>query len=135
MRVCVSAAGSRPTSQVDSRFGRAPWFLLYDTGSQTWEAVANPADCSALQGAGIQAARTISGLGATAVITGHCGPKPYRALSGAGIKVYIGGGRTVEEALRAFERGELPALREPSQPQCAARSGFLPQVTAGLPRG
>jgi predicted Fe-Mo cluster-binding NifX family protein len=34
MKVAVSAAGSKPASQVDARFGRAPWFLLYDTQSQ-----------------------------------------------------------------------------------------------------
>ena len=109
MNVAITATGSKPTSDVDSRFGRAPWVLVYDTESKSWEPH-EVTSATAARGAGIQAAENISRLGATVLITGACGPNAFQTLSAAGIKIYAGGGRTVEEAVRDFERGQLHEL-------------------------
>ena len=45
--------------------------------------------------------------GAKALVTGHCGPKAFRVLSVAGIKVYTIDAVTVEEALERFRTGKL----------------------------
>jgi predicted Fe-Mo cluster-binding NifX family protein len=41
------------------------------------------------------------------VVTGHCGPKAFRVLSAAGVKVYNTDAPTVAEALDRFRAGKL----------------------------
>jgi len=95
---------------VDPRFGRAAQFIIYDTETGSFEAVSNAQGINASQGAGIQAAETVSNLGATALITGHCGPQASRTLQAAGIAVYSGAdGLTVGQALDKFKDGQLEA--------------------------
>jgi len=55
----------------------------------------------------VQAAQTAAGLGADCLLTGHCGPKAFRALQAAGMQVYTGAAGTVAEAIAALEQGRL----------------------------
>jgi len=107
MKVLITAQGNSPESEVDPRFGRARSFLVYDTETDTYTSVSNAQNVQAPQGAGIQAGRTAAGTGAQAVLTGNCGPKAFRVLQEAGIRVYVGVKGTVRETLEAFRRGEL----------------------------
>ena len=100
---------------IDLHFGRAKHFILADTATGDAQAHDNTPNLQARQGAGVQAAETVAGLGAAAVITGSVGPKAYRALQAAGIKIAL-----VEavcpgtEALRRFMDNELPVLDKPN---------------------
>jgi predicted Fe-Mo cluster-binding NifX family protein len=40
-------------------------------------------------------------------VTGHCGPKAFRVLLAAGIKVYATGAPTVAAALELYRSGKL----------------------------
>ena len=42
MKVCITAQGATPDAKVEERFGRAPYFMLMDSGTESFEAVANP---------------------------------------------------------------------------------------------
>jgi len=107
MRIAVSAKGADLDSPVDERFGRARGFMLVD--GETWasEHIPNTRNLEAAQGAGIQAARLVAGKGAEVVVTGHVGPKAFRTLTAAGIKVVAGASGTVREAVEAFVSGKL----------------------------
>jgi predicted Fe-Mo cluster-binding NifX family protein len=60
------------------------------------------------QGAGIQAGRNVVELGVQAVITGNVGPKAFRVLQTAGIKMLLcPDGITIEEAVECLKRGDL----------------------------
>ncbi len=107
MKIAVSCAGADPDSKMDSRFGRALCFLVMDMESRKYELVENSQNLSAAQGAGIQAAMTVARSGANAVISGNCGPKAFKVLREAGIKVYNCEAKTVGEALTMFESGIL----------------------------
>lgn len=107
MKVAVSAQGQELSSQVDPRFGRCSWFVVYDTDSGHYQAVSNGQNLNARQGAGIQAAENASRQGVKAVITGHCGPKAFRVLQSAGVKVFYGSGGTVGEVLERMQKGLL----------------------------
>lgn len=112
-RVVVTAAGEREDSPVDPRFGRAPRLLLVDVASGRVErAVANDEGVAAVQGAGIRAAEAVAALGAEALLTGHCGPKAFRALQAAGVKVFTGAAGTVAEAVAALREGRLTPADE-----------------------
>lgn len=107
MKVIVTASGTTLDSPVDPRFGRARQFLVIDTETKACEAHDNAQNLNAAQGAGIQAAETVVRLGAEAVISGHCGPKAFRVLSAAGIRVFTTQAGTAAEAIDLLREGKL----------------------------
>jgi predicted Fe-Mo cluster-binding NifX family protein len=113
MRIAISCKGRTLAAEVDPRFGRAAAFLFVDTESGATEAIDNRQNLEAAQGAGIQAARLVAERGTEVVITGHCGPKAFRALTAARIKVIVGVDGTVTEALKEFCEGRLEPAGTP----------------------
>ena len=107
MKVAVTAKGDTPDAQVDPRFGRARKFIIMDTENENFEVVDNQQNLNAAQGAGIQAAQAVSAASAGAVITGHCGPKAFRALRAAKIDVFTGAAGVVKDVFERFRKGEL----------------------------
>lgn len=106
-KIAITSLGESLESPVDQRFGRARFFVLYDSQTGAWSAHDNRQNLEAAQGAGVQAARHVMSLGAEAVITGHCGPKAFVALSAADIAVYQEASGSVQDALDAFRAGLL----------------------------
>lgn len=94
-------------STIDSRFGRSPGFLVYDTDTDSTSYHANTQNYSAPQGAGIQSAQNIAEQGVQAIITRNCGPKAYQVLIQAGIQIYLSQDTTVKDAIQKFKKGEL----------------------------
>jgi predicted Fe-Mo cluster-binding NifX family protein len=111
MKIAFAASGETLEAALDSRFGRAAKFIVYDTETDTFEAVDNVQNLNAAQGAGIQAAQTVAQSGAESLVARHCGPKAFRVLSAAGITVYNSGAPTVVAALEAFKAGTLKPAR------------------------
>ena len=107
MKIAVSAKGRTLDDEVDPRFGRASMFLLVDTETGEFEAIENTQNLEAAQGAGIQAASMVAEHGAEAVISGHCGPKAFRTLAAADIKIAVGASGSVREAVDGFVSGAL----------------------------
>lgn len=107
MKVAFSASGESLEAPLDSRFGRAPNFLIYDLDSGLARLVDNGASRASSQGAGIQAADSVVRAGAGAVVTAHCGPKAYQVLHAAGIRVFTCNAATVGEALDQYRAGAL----------------------------
>jgi len=110
MKIAFTTSGDDLGASLESRFGRAPRFLIYDLDNSTYEVIDNSQTMNTAQGAGIQAAETIVHSGATALVTGHCGPKAFKVLSAAGIRVYNVAGCTVGAALEAFRSGQLKTI-------------------------
>jgi predicted Fe-Mo cluster-binding NifX family protein len=107
MKIAFTTSGNSLDAPLDSRFGRAPKFLVYDLENGTFEIVDNEQNLNAAQGAGIQSAETVARLGVKAVITGHCGPKAFRVLTSAGIRILTCEASTVEAALEQYLAGLL----------------------------
>lgn len=107
MKVAVTAQGSGLQSELDPRFGRAGWFVVFDTDTDTHEAIDNTDGVNASSGAGIASGQRVAESGAKAVITGHCGPNAERVLTSAGIRVVERTGGTVEEAIEWFKKEAL----------------------------
>ena len=89
MKIAVSGQGPSPTDPFDSRFGRAPYILVYDTQTEKWLSLDNNENREAQSGAGIGAATKAAQAGAEVVITGHVGPKAEQALQAAGIEIVL----------------------------------------------
>lgn len=107
MKVVFTTSGNDLHAPLDSRFGRAARFLVYDLASETFELFDNQQNMNAAQGAGIQAAEVVARLGGAALVTGHCGPKAFRVLLASGVKIYNTEARTVAEALELYRAGKL----------------------------
>lgn len=107
MKIAVTTSGDNLAASIDSRFGRAAKFLIYDTEAKTFLIIDNTQNLNAVQGAGIQAAQTVAKAGVSGIITGHCGPKAFRVLLAANITVYNTDASTVGEALDLMEKGKL----------------------------
>ena len=107
MKLAFTTNGSDLDAPLDPSFGRAPNFLLHDQEGGMSQVISNQQNLDAAQGAGIQAAQTIVKAGAEALVTGHCGPKAFRVLAAAGVKVYNTDAPTVAEALARFQSGQL----------------------------
>ncbi|MEW6059723.1 MAG: NifB/NifX family molybdenum-iron cluster-binding protein, partial [Actinomycetota bacterium] len=107
MKIAVTAQGETLNDLVDARFGRAKTLLIAD--SETGEAVSHDRSMAldAARGAGIRAAQEVAQLGAGVLITGNVGPNAFRALTAAGISVYLTSDCTAAEALERFRRNEL----------------------------
>lgn len=115
MKVIITTKGPTPDSELDPRFGRAAVFLVYDTQAATFHALDVAATRNLAQGAGIQAAQAVADAGATAVITGHVGPKAFMALERGGIAIHLSSHRTAREALQAFSEGQLARASQPDR--------------------
>jgi len=112
MKIAISAREQTLKSLVDLRFGRCNCFIVVDTATGDYRAVSNNQNLNAAQGAGIQSAEIVSRQGVEAVITGHCGPKAFRTLSAAGIKVFAGAEGTVADTVERFKKGMLTEAEE-----------------------
>ena len=114
MKVVVTSQGTDLTSEVDPRFGRARFFVVFDTDTGDFSSHDNTQNLNALQGAGIQAARSVADLGVEAVVTGNVGPKAFSVLQQANVKVYPGATGTVKDVLEQFQSGQLASASEPN---------------------
>lgn len=110
MKICVTGRGPDLASQVDPRFGRAGFFIIYDD-EETFEVVDNSENKQVSGGAGIQAATTVAEKECDWAVSGHMGPE---ALSVLGCRSQRGHGASgkVSDALRAFREGELEQIEE-----------------------
>ena len=113
MKIVVTSKGPDLDAEVDPRFGRCAQFILFDTDTDEFEAVAND-NISAAGGAGIQAAQFVADKGAEVVLTGNCGPNAYRTLQAAEIEVIIGASGIVRDAVAKYKAGGFAPSDEPN---------------------
>ncbi len=115
MKIVVTAESEGLDARVDPRFGRCSVFVIVDPETMAHESIKNEAT-AINSGAGVSAAQTVVHLGASAVITGSCGPKGYMLLNQAGITVYTGATGTVRSAIEDFKAGKLASASGPNVP-------------------
>ncbi len=92
-------------------FGRAPYFLIYDTESESADFYENAA-ADAQGGAGIKAAQTLIDLGAEATIAFSCGTNAAEVLEAGGVRLYKAEKTSVAENLASLKGGELEDLND-----------------------
>jgi len=112
MKVAITSTGTSLDSNVDPRFGRCAYFIIYDIDNDTFEFIEN-ASRQAMGGAGIQAGQLMASKNVGAVITGNFGPNAFRVLEAAKIKMYSGVSGTVREAIEKYKNGQLTEISTP----------------------
>lgn len=116
MRIAITARGSHPSSEVDESFGRAYWFLLFETQTENYVAVDNTEVRNSQENAGVKAANLLKERNVDVLLTGETGPKAFRSLMEKGIKVFHGASGSVEDTLSAWLKGELLEAEHPNSP-------------------
>lgn len=109
MKIAFTTSGEDLSAPLNSTFGRTPKFLIYDLERGDYTVIDNQQNLNAAQGAGIQSAQTIVKAGAQILVSGHCGPKAFRVLATAGVKVFYTDAATIAEALKQYTSGSLSA--------------------------
>jgi len=107
MKIAITSTGKSLDSAIDSRFGRAKIFIIFDTESENIETIDNTQNLNAARGAGIQSAQNIINAGAEVLITGHCGPKAFQTLTAGDVKVFYASDGTVAEVIEKYKNDEL----------------------------
>ena len=115
-KIAVSCDSPDLDAPVDPRFGRAAGFLIVDPDTLDFSYVDNGSSQVMAQGAGINAAETVFKAGAKVVLTGYVGPKAFRALCAANIRV----GQdleniTVRQAIEKFNAGDVKIATAPNK--------------------
>ncbi|MDD2466329.1 MAG: NifB/NifX family molybdenum-iron cluster-binding protein [Desulfobulbus sp.] len=107
MKVAITSKGVLLDSEVDPRFGRAPYIVVVNTESMDFEALDNSSNVNAFKGAGIQAATMVCEKGAEVLMTGYCGPKAFATLQAGGVKVVDDVTGTVRDAVALIKEGKV----------------------------
>ena len=111
MKIAISSTGKDINSNVDSVFGRCPFFIIAEVEDKKivkTETIRNTS-VEKLSGAGISAAQTVVEKGANVIITGNVGPRALSVLKQFNVKVYSGSG-SIKEALQNFINDKLKKI-------------------------
>ena len=113
MKIAVCTQFNHVQATVDSRFGRAAFFAVYDDAAKEWEFVENSQNLQAAQGAGIQAAQAIIDAEVNVLLASSVGPKAMAALISNGIAVFKAeAGTTLEQVLTEYNSGHLAQMHQ-----------------------
>lgn len=114
MIIAITSTGRDVDSQMDARFGRAKYIMIYDTDNQSFKAHDNNVNLNAAQGAGIQTAQNIIEFGAVVLLTGNCGPKAFKVLEAGGVKTYTAPNSKLSDAIKMYQENKLSLLTNPN---------------------
>lgn len=117
MKVIVSSAGEDSNSEVDARFGRCPYFVLFEIEDKKIvnERVIKNVAMSQQGGAGISAAELVGNEKVDAIITVNIGPRAFQVLQQLDIEIYKGAGK-IKEVIEQFIEGKLEKISLPTGP-------------------
>ena len=106
MKIAITSSGPELQSEVDPRFGRSLYFIIYDNETDQFEAIEN-SNIRGMGGVGVQSSQMMADKGVEIVITGNCGPNAFRTLNAAGIQLITGALGTVESVIQEYKDGKL----------------------------
>ncbi|MHA1687206.1 MAG: NifB/NifX family molybdenum-iron cluster-binding protein [Candidatus Heimdallarchaeaceae archaeon] len=109
MKIAIPVGTKSENPIMYDRFGRTPYFYIYDTETNNGEIIENPA-ANARGGAGIQTVESLVRLGIKATIVPALGPNAERVLRESNIEIYQGQNKNVKELLDLLEHNKLERL-------------------------
>ena len=99
---------------LESRFGRTPAIVLFDSSTGNLQIKDNTANAEMGHGAGIQTAQSLVDAGISALITVSLGPKAFDVLREATIPVYYApAGLSIHSAWELFQTKKLERADSP----------------------
>ena len=111
MKIAVPVDEKKIETNVCQSFGRAPYFLIYNTDTSEYTFLDNSAAASQ-GGAGIKAAQTIADNQIGALLTFRCGQNAADVLKAASVQIFKVKNDALTENIEAFKMGKLALLEE-----------------------
>ncbi len=111
MKVAVPVDDKNLETTVCVSFGRAPFFIIYDTDTKEHIFMDNSAADSP-GGAGIKAAQAIVDHQVDALLTPRCGENAAEVIKAAGIKLYKTESQSAMDNINSFVACKLPPLND-----------------------
>jgi len=87
MKIAIASVEKNENSEISSRGGRAPYYLIFDENAKLLETVSNPFAMGG-GGAGFAVAKMLADMKIDTVIAGAVGDKMATALDERGVKYY-----------------------------------------------
>ncbi|MFY9800287.1 MAG: NifB/NifX family molybdenum-iron cluster-binding protein [Methanoregula sp.] len=107
MKICITSQGATLDALAEERFGRAPFFIIVETDTGSFEAIENQF-AGGSGGVGPKAAQLIMAHKVTALVSGMVGGNAREVLIAAGIQLYTyRAGGSVRDALDQFNKKTL----------------------------
>jgi predicted Fe-Mo cluster-binding NifX family protein len=111
MIIAIPTEDKNMDKNVYPSFGRAPFFLLYNTDTQESQYLDNSAVMSQ-GGAGIRAAQVIADNRARALIVPRCGENAEKVLTGAQVLIYKAIDASIKDNIDALINEKLALLTD-----------------------
>ncbi len=111
MKVAVPVDDKNMETSVCMSFGRAPYFMIYDTDTKEHSFLDNSAVDSP-GGAGIKAAQTIVDHHVDVLLTPRCGENAAGVIKAAGIDLYKTEPQSAIDNINALVVGKLSSLND-----------------------
>lgn len=111
MKIAIPVDDVSMDTNICISFGRAPYFMIYDTESKDASFLDNSAAASQ-GGAGVKAAQIIADSGVGALLTPRCGENAAEVFQASNIKIYQTVGSMLKHNILSFENGDLELLNE-----------------------
>jgi len=109
MRICIPVKTKKGLKAVvNSHFGSAPYFLIYDSDKEVFEVISNSDEhhshgmCHPL--------RVLDGQALNTVVCAGMGVRAVRKLKQSGLVVYRTKAETAEETIREYKEGGLEEI-------------------------
>ena len=111
MKIFITATGKTVKDNVDPKFGRCDYYLIYDTETKSVDAKENPYK-TGQSSVGISLAQTVINSGAKIAISTNFGPNAYRVLKEGEISMYKAASEiSIEQAIANYLNGELEEVK------------------------
>lgn len=104
MKIAVPSQGNSLDAMMDTRFARAKYFIIYDTNTETFEAIDNEKNAAAGGGVGVKVGQDLANMGVDLAIAPHFGPNAEQVLKAANIAMKTLSDVTVKEAIDAVRK-------------------------------
>lgn len=109
MKIAMPVDDKIIETNISQSFGRAPYFLIYDSESKESIFLDNSAAASQ-GGAGIKAAQIIVDNKVTALLTPRCGENAAEVINRANIQMFKVINDSIEDNVKALKDGKLSLL-------------------------
>lgn len=108
MKLAITVNAASPESPLEPRFGRTPFFAVYDTeDKEDVKFIENVATQEA-HGAGVMAAQILIDNNVEAIVCAKYGPNGSQALQQSGLTCYLFGTETtISEIVESYKNGSL----------------------------
>lgn len=105
MRIAITALRSSLESRIDAHFGRAAYFVIYDTEQKSIEFLPNPY-LSMTEGAGASVVNLLAGRNVSQIIAGEFGNKIKTLVDSLRIQIIIlkESDKTIQDIINLIEK-------------------------------